>query len=85
MVYGTFRETKIYAAIIININVYIQREKKKNTFRTYLYYTECVCLTDTTVVELEFMEQTYKGNVHFYWLLLLPRFLPPVLLVLPVL
>lgn len=40
---------------------------------------------DTADVGLAFMEQTFKSNEYFCWLLLLPGFLLPILLILPVL
>jgi len=40
MVCCTFRETKLYAAINIIINIKVCIYRKKNKFRTYLYYAE---------------------------------------------
>lgn len=80
MVCGTFRETKLYAAININVCVYIEKEKY---IQNLLELHRKVFNKDTTIVGLEFMEQTYKGNVCFCWLLLLPGFLHPALLVTP--
>lgn len=70
--------------ILLLIVMCLYREKERYIQDLLVLHIK-VFKKDTTIFGLEFMEQTYKGNVHFCWLLLLLGFLPPVLLVLPLL
>lgn len=74
------KQSFILLLILLLILMFIYIEKERY-IQNLLVLHRKVFNKDTTIVGVEFMEQTYKGNVCFCLFLLLPGFLPPVLLV----